>query len=130
MYVLPDVESIVVAYLKGHDDIAALIPPEQIAAELPPRATFPFLQVSLDGGYIATERHLVGARVGVEAWGGTRIQARYLCATAHAALIDMNGTFTGGVVTGVVTLLAPRKFVDQVNNRPRYQSEVRVYAHP
>jgi hypothetical protein len=132
IYVLPDTESICVYYLKHHDDVLALIPATAIAAELPPRNSTLFLQVVLDGGVVPVERRLVAARVRIESWGGTREDARDLCATAHAALVEMAGVQLpdNDVVTAVLTLTAPRKFEDIENDRPRYQAEVRVYSHP
>lgn len=130
LQLLPDIESIVVGYLKDQEDVLELIEPEAIAAELPPKQTGLFLQVALDGGLVPIEDWLVAARVRVEAWGGKRKETRDLAATAHAALIALSGqTMTEGFVTAVTTLLAPRKFADPVNNRPRYQLEVRVFAH-
>lgn len=129
--ILPDVESVMVAYLKVHTDVIALVDPKNIATELPPKSDFPFLQLTLIGGAVPVERYLAAPTVQVDAWGGTRLEARILCATAHAALIEMVGLQGSlGTVTGVETLIHPRKFTDPTNNRPRYQAEVRIWLHP
>jgi hypothetical protein len=89
------------------------------------------MQISLIGGTVPVERHLAAAMIQLDAWGGTRLEARMLSATAHAALIEMIGPQGDlGIVTGVATLIHPRKFTDVNNNRPRYLSEIRVWAHP
>lgn len=128
IYVLPDTETLCIEHLKADNALHDLIPARSIAGELPQKATWPFLTVQLTGGNVPVERRLVGATVQVDAWGGTRAEARKLCATAHASLIEMGGIQpSGAVVTGVQTLIAPRKFPEP--NRPRYQFEVRLWAH-
>lgn len=130
IYVLPDVESVVVAYLKAHPDVIALVDPKNIGAELPPKSDFPYLQVTLGGGTVPVERFLAAPAVTIDAWGGTRLEARTLCATAHAALIELVGVQGSlGVVTGAATLLHPRKRTDRENNRPVYTAEVLIWLH-
>lgn len=130
VYILPDTESMVVAYLKAQPDVLALIPATNIATELTAGSTFPFLQITLITTQVPVERYLAGAAIQIDAWGGTRLEARALCQTAHAALIEMIG-IQGvlGTVTGVGTITGPRKLIDSINNRARYQSEVRVWTH-
>lgn len=131
---LPDIESLVVAELKGSSAVLALLDDDatKIASELPPKNASLFLQVALDGGFIRIEGWLVTSRIRIEAWGPPRGEARALCIRAHAFLAALRGTSTDGrgVVTGVTTTVAPRKFVDPVNNRPRYQAELFITAHP
>lgn len=128
----PDFESMIVNELKGSSYITALVDATKIASELPPKQTGLFLQVGLDGGFVRVVGWVFTARIRLEAWGPPRGDARRLCLAAHAVVSSLQGTTSDGrgVVTGVTTVIAPRKFVDPVNNRPRYQAELFVSAHP
>jgi hypothetical protein len=127
IYLLPDCETIAVAYLKAHPDVIALIDPMSIASELPAKPQWPYLRAWLTGGNVPAERHLIGSTLQVDAFGGSREEARVLGATAHAALIEMVGEQpSGGFVTGVATVLALGKVRDKY--RPRYTFEVRIWA--
>lgn len=130
LQLLPDVESIVVQYLKDHEAIGEYFGDDdpRVSSELPPKASFPYLTTSQGPGIVRVEGFLVGHRMQCDAWGGSREQARLLARTAHAALVLLRGTTDLGTVTGVESILAPRKFSDPVNNRPRYLFEVRVWA--
>lgn len=131
LQLLPDVESIVIQYLKQQEDVLELLTDSaRISSELKQKAEFPCLTAAQGPGIVRVERFLVGHRIQVDAWGGTREEARLLARTAHAALLELRGTQDLGIVTGVETILAPRKFPDPVNNRPRYLFEVRVWATP
>ncbi len=131
---LCDIESLVIAELKGSAHVLALLGDDstRIASQLPPKQEGLFLQVLLDGGFIRIEGWLASARIRLEAWGPPRGDARALCIGAHALLASLRGESTDGlgIVTGVSTLTMPRKFIDPVNNRPRYQCELLVTAHP
>lgn len=133
---IPDFESMLVNELKASSYVLALIggddPENRIASEVPPKQTGLFLQVGLDGGFERVAGWVFAARIRLEAWGPPRGDARNLCRGAHAFVSALRGTTADGrgVVTGVTTIIAPRKFVDPVNNRPRYQCELFVSAHP
>lgn len=130
----PDFESLVVNELKNSSHVLALLDGDatKIASELPPKNDSLFLQVGLDGGFVRVQHWVFTARIRLEAWGPPRAEARALCIGAHAVLSSLRGTSSDGrgIVTGVTTLILPRKFVDPVNNRPRYQCELFVSAHP
>ena len=131
---VPDFESMVVNELKGSGYVLSFLGGDstKIASELPPKNEDLFLQVGLDGGFERIAGWLFAARIRIEAWGGHRRDARDLCIAAHAFLSALRGTSSDGrgIVTGVTTLILPRKFVDPVNNRPRYQAELYITAHP
>lgn len=128
----PDFESMIVNELKNSSYVTAHIDATQIASELPPKNSTLFLQVGLDGGFVRVDGWIFTARIRLEAWGGERRDARALCLAAYGFVSALRGTTSDerGVVTGVTTVIAPRKFVDPVNNRPRYQCELFVSAHP
>lgn len=129
--VLPDVETLVIQYLKDHAGVLALIPATRISSELPSQPSFPYLTVAMGPGVVRVEGHLAGWRMQGDAWGGTREQARALALVAQAALAGIpRATYPEGIVTGAETLAAPRKFPDPVSNRPRYTFDVRVWATP
>lgn len=131
---VPDFETMVVNELKGSAHVLALLGGDatKIASELPPKNDSLFLQVVLDGGFERVSGWVFAARIRIEAWGGERRDARALCRGAHGFISALRGTTSDGrgIVTGVTTLILPRKFVDPVNNRPRYQAELYVSAHP
>lgn len=126
---LVDVESLLVRELKAHADIIAIVGP-RVATELPPKASFPYLTLFLTGGNVIVERHLSAPTVQVDAWGGTRAEARNLALVAQGVIHTLRGTYTEGVVSGAEDLIPVRRLFDATANRPRYMFEVRVFAHP
>lgn len=130
MIVLPDVESIVVAYLKAESAVNAIVS-GRVSGDLPVKPTFPALTVLLIDDIPPIEWWLSGAAIQVDSFAEKREDARTLARTAFAAMIAMRGVQGSlGVVTGVASLLGVRRMPEPVDNRARYMFEVRVFAHP
>lgn len=126
---LPDVESMVVQFLKNNATVA-LIADGRVSGELPDRPTFPCATVFLVSDNVPIEWRLTGAWVQVDCFGNNREEARTLARVAHAELVAWTGSVEGGVISDVSTIIGVRRIGEPVDNRPRYQFSVRVHAHP
>jgi hypothetical protein len=128
---LVEIETVIVDYLKHHDDVQRLVN-DRVSSDLKPTHPVPCLTVVLTGGEVIVERHLSGPTVEVNAWAEQREKARELGYTAHAALVEMIGSQREhrGVVTGVQTLTHPRHLDDPAKNRERYSFEIKVWTRP
>jgi hypothetical protein len=126
---LPDVESMVVAFLKTNAAVDA-IAGGRVYGELPPQPTFPAISILLVSDNVPIEWRLTGTWVQVDCFGSTRLEARTLARTAHSELVAWTGPVDGGVISDVSTLVGVRHIGEPVDNRPRYQFSVRIHAHP
>lgn len=128
---LPDIEGIAIEYLLADLDVAALVD-DRIYASIPEGPTYPFLTVERIGGRPRPRPHWIDqAQLQVAGWSeDDRSEARDICATALAALHDLPGISSLGVVTGVEDVLGPRPLYDPETSRPRFLAEVLITAHP
>jgi hypothetical protein len=92
---------------------------------------YPLASVLLVSGEERVRNHLDAATVQIDAWGDTREQADTLARTIRAVLLEMPGQHQGGVVTAVITLVAPRWLPDETveKPRPRYTMDMQIVYH-
>ena len=126
---LPDVESMVVEFLKANSAVDA-IASGRVYGELPPQVVFPAVAVLLVSDDVPIEWRLTGTWVQVDCFGTTRLEARTLARVAHSQLVAWTGVVSGGVISSVSTIIGVRHIGEPIDNRPRYQFAVRVHAHP
>lgn len=126
---LPSAEVLVVAHLKASADITALVG-TRVGTELY-AGTSSALWVSLVTGSEQVPNHLITAIIDVRSYGGTKQQADLLARTAHAVMVDMQGSYSQGVVSGVDTLTIPSWNPDDGFDpvRPRYLASYSVHLH-
>jgi hypothetical protein len=127
--VLPDVESMVVAFLKTNAAVDAIVD-GRVYGELPPQVVFPAIAILLVSDNVPIEWRLTGTWVQVDCFGTTREEARTLARIAHAEMVAWSGAVAGGVVSDVSTIIGVRHIGEPVDNRPRYQFATRIHAHP
>jgi hypothetical protein len=125
--ILPDVESLVVQYLKASDLVTALVD-GRVSGDLPSRPTFPAVTVLLVSDNVPIEQHLAGAWIQLDCYGTTREEARLLARTVHAVMSAWAGTFNDAVVH-CETIIGVRRMPEPEDNRARYQVNMRVFAH-
>jgi hypothetical protein len=129
---LPDVEALVVAWLKAHPSVSALVG-TRVATELPAAPAWPFLTVTQIGGNELIADHLDDQYLQLMSWGDSKGQANLLIRTARAALIELRGENTSrGVVTDVRTTFTPFWQPDDSVSppRPRYRCDFSLVCHP
>lgn len=128
---LPDVESVVCAYLRSSARVAAVVDPNRVYTAFPARAGgAPLVLVQRVGGTPPLSIPLVvdDALVQLDAYGGTKRQAELIAATCRAELSAMAGTVQpDGVVAGV-SFGAYRYLPDETfrPSRPRYVLDVTI----
>lgn len=128
---LPNIESLVVAVLRANADIVALVG-DRVGTELYAGAAAA-IQVHLITSDEIVARHLDGTRVQVDGWGGSKLDAWTVAATARAVLVEYDGVVGSiGVMTGARTLAGPQWLPDSTFEPPRarYVTDLEVYAHP
>lgn len=130
----PDIEALIIAYLKADAGLVALAP-GGIGTELDPTVaavTSPAIQLTLVNTITATHRHLYGHLLQLTTWAPSKPAAFDAAAAANARLLDelvivgVHGTL--GVVTGVENVTGPRWNPEPEIGTPRYLNDVRVYA--
>jgi len=126
---LPDVESMVVEFLKANSAVDA-IADGRVYGELPPQVVFPAVAVLLVSDDVPIEWRLTGTWVQVDCFGTTRLEARTLARVALSQMVAWTGVVSGGVISSVSTIIGVRHIGEPIDNRPRYQFAVRVHAHP
>lgn len=130
---LPDVEAVVTAHLRASAEVQDLTGggAPRVGTELYAGDTAA-LKVTLISGEERLARHLDAARIQLDAYGGTKAQARTLIATARAVLVEMPSTHAGGVVTDIRTLVTPWWNPDTGFEpaRPRYTADLEIVLHP
>lgn len=102
--VLPDVERIVSTFLRSRTELSTLVD-DRVYTEIPRKASdrvFPLVRVSRTGGGATTSPSFLDrALVSVEAFGGSKYEARQIAATVDAVLDEIAGfTAHGGYSTG------------------------------
>lgn len=128
-----DVERLLSAWLRERTDITDVVG-DRVYTEIPNRATFPFLRLSLIGGTPVTTRplYLDESYIQLDAYGGPKALARQLMDITRDAIdTELTGVHPEGVVTGV-TFSSMRYLPDDGYDppRPRYVGSVFIYSHP
>jgi hypothetical protein len=128
-----DVERLLSEWLRARPDMTALVG-TRVYTEIPNRAVFPLLRLTLIGGMSVTSQplYLDESFIQLDAYGGPKVQARQIMDTARQAIdVELVGTHALGVVTGV-TFGNLRYLPDDGYDppQPRYVGSVFVYAHP
>jgi uncharacterized protein DUF3168 len=128
-----DVERLLSEWLRARPDMTALVD-DRVVTELPNRATFPLLRLTLIGGTAVTSRplYLDESYIQLDAYGGPKVMARQIMDTARDAIdLELVGAHALGVITGV-TFAGLRYLPDDGYDppKPRYVGTVFVYSHP
>ena len=128
-----DVERLVSAWLRARDDIVALVE-DRVFTEMPNRAVFPLLRLTLIGGNAVTSRplYLDQSFIQIDAYGGPKVMARQIMDTVRFALdTEVVGAHPEGVITGV-EFAGLRYLPDDGYDppQPRYSATVFIYSHP
>lgn len=126
---LPDVEALLVAYLKAASAVTAIVG-TRVSTELDDG--FPRVNLTLVTGREIVATHLDEQQVQVDAYANDKATANLLARTVRAVLLAAAGVHSRGVVTGVRTITPPRWTPDDsvTPPRPRYLFEVGVTLHP
>lgn len=124
--VMPDVELLVVDWLRLFDELADAT----IGTAFGPEPTWPAVRVSRISGTRPWPPWVDVARIQVEGWGATKKDALTVLEAALVALTDMPGDHPEGVVTTVDVALAPSWQPDPDTNQARYVADVTVTSHP
>jgi hypothetical protein len=130
----PDVELVTVTYLRRDGSRVADLVDDRVYTVVPKSAQFPLLRVVRFGGgpAMSAPLHLRNPALQLDAYGGSKADARRVLDTALAELADIAyHTHTGAVVTGV-TFGAERYLPDNDYDpaKPRYSADVTVHLHP
>ena len=132
---MPDVEALVLAYLRDLDAVSALVG-DRCYQKLPVGARPPRVLARRVRGRMRVRSDLDGANIQVEGLstldeeGGSRDEAHDVTAAARAGLLAMVGQFEMGTVTGVDEVVGPRYDPDPVTSWHRFLFEVVVFAAP
>lgn len=124
-----DVEKLVIAYLLTIDELDDLVD-DRIGS----RKDKPYPRVTVTrvgGGPGPMPAHLDPARIQLEAWSETKVEANQVARTAQAAMYAMvNVAHEDGVVTDVECTLGPSWVPDPLTSTPRYVLDFIVRVHP
>jgi hypothetical protein len=128
-----DVERLMSTFLRAQPDMVDLVD-DRVFTEMPNRATFPLLRLTLIGGNAVTSRplYLDQSFIQLDAYGGPKVMARQIMDTARFALdTELVGAHPEGVITGV-DFAGLRYLPDDGYDppQPRYSASVYVYSHP
>lgn len=136
----PDVELVAVNYLtrvgsRVRDLTDAGAGRFRVYTTLPKAADFPLLRVVRFGGVPVRSYplRLLAVSLQLDAYGGSKEDARRLIDTAVAELADMHtATHAGAVVTAVNVIRLAQYLPDNDFNppKPRYTADVSVLVHP
>lgn len=133
LVLMPNVESMLTAYLQSQADIVALIG-ERSYTELPHNVVFPAIRVTQYNDLKVTVRPLwvVTAYVQLDAFGGTKNQAWTLASTAQSAIAAMEGlVLPGGVVSAAnVGGMSDQPDTDYEPAKPRFRVDFSITVHP
>jgi hypothetical protein len=133
--VLPDVELIVVTYLRRDGSRVGALVDDRVYTTVPKAAEFPLLRVVRFGGGArrSAPLHLAAPSLQLDAYGGSKADARRLLDTAFAELADIAyHEHDDAVVTGI-TLGAGGRYLPDADYdpaKPRYSGDVTVWLHP
>jgi hypothetical protein len=129
---IPDFEAIVVKILNDSSSIAEIAGADCASTELPPDAQLPRLRITLAGGSPQVRGWLHSARILVEAWGTTKMEAFDLIAEACSVLENTTegALFEEGVVTSLSQDSGLSWSPDPATNTARYLVGFVGYIHP
>lgn len=129
-----DVERLVSGYLRGKTEISDLVA-DRVYTEIPSRATFPLVRLSLIGGAprFSQPLYLDEAVIQIDAYGGPKVQARQIVDAVRSVLADewFRTRHDLGVVSDVQfgqLSYIPDDTFDPA--KPRYVAEVSFIVHP
>jgi hypothetical protein len=129
-----DVELVVVTYLRRTGSRVEELVDDRVYTTIPKDATYPLLRVvRVAGGPVrSVPLHLEAAVLQLDAYGGSKADARRLIDTARAELADVHLEAHADAVVSGVTFGAVRYFPepDFTPPKPRYSGDVTVYLHP
>lgn len=134
---LPDLESVVVAFLQADADVSALVD-DRISTHLDSDGTLPAVRIQRSGGRILPMRnaYVDQGRIRVEAWGDDEDGTWEVAATAYMALLGdginsdgIRGVYDDVVVNDVTETIGLFSAPDPVTSRARYLFEVGITAH-
>lgn len=129
---LPDVERLTIGFLVAQPEVQALAA-GGVHSEFPKDKTFPLVRVHQFGTLPARNpRWLETSTVQIEAFGGSKNQARQLLETCIATMqARMQGTHDLGIVTDVrFTGLADVPDETFTPAKPRWLCVAQITAHP
>lgn len=129
-----DVERLVSGYLRSKTEITDLVA-DRVYTEIPSRATFPLVRLSLIGGAprFSHPLYLDEAVIQLDAYGGPKVQARQIVDAARTVLADQwfRTRHELGVVSdvrfGELSYIPDDTFDPP---KPRYVAEVSFVVHP
>lgn len=128
----PDVELVTVTFLKAQAAISSLVG-TRVYTVVPNSPTWPLLRVvRIGGGPLSSyPLHLDQALLQIDAYGGSKYEARTLVETVKAELAEIQlASHSGAVVTGAnfgTTRYLPDSTFDPA--RPRYVADVEISIH-
>jgi Protein of unknown function (DUF3168) len=134
MRVEVDVEGMLSRFLRDQPELQGAVD-SRVYTDLPHERTYPLVLVQRTGGLPIRGFTLGEATCQVKVYGGTHKQAQDLTATILGLLEGLVGPQPEGSVSGVNATNVeydpdPETPDKQGHARPRYVSEVTVYAHP
>ncbi len=129
-----DVERLVSELLRSDPDVVALVD-QRVYTELPKRAEYPLIRFQRVGGApLTVPAVLDSARIQVDAYGGTKAQARTIAATARGVIeARLPGVWDSGASTVSSVRLGTLRYLPDTTfdpNKPRYIGEVIVRSRP
>lgn len=128
-----DAEDLVVRYLLGQSDVAALVA-GRVHTDLPKNPTFPLIRVTRTGGLSPYPQHLDHPRVYLECYGTTKGEAHSVMRTARAAMRLIVRAHPLGIVTSADEIAGPVWLPDDVApgapTRSRYIFSFALTTHP
>lgn len=132
MSLLPDVEKLTSRHLRSRPSITTLVS-DRVYTAIPENPTFPLLLVRRVSGSPVTNRPLYvdAAVIQLDAYGGTKAQARDLIETARQEVATMEGSHAEGVVSGVT--FGPMSWLpdtDYAKAKNRYIADFTAVVHP
>lgn len=131
--VLPDVEQLVVDYLKGLEAVRDIHASVETDPQKTKNARFPQVLITRLGGPSDYPSWLEHARIQVDVRAQTKQDAFRATAIVRAAMEDLpQAEFDNAVVTGVDDELGPQPIPDRSVDppRPRYVFSKIVHVHP
>lgn len=129
-----DAERLLSAYLRNQASVTALVS-DRVYTDLPSRATFPLVRLTLIGGQpvYSYPLFLDEAAIQIDCYGGPKVQARLLVDTVRQLLAspEFVGVHDLGVVTSVrfgsLHYLPDDAFEPP---KPRYIAEASIFSRP
>lgn len=129
-----DAERLLSAFLRGQPEITALVA-DRVYTDLPSRATFPLIRLTLIGGQplYSLPLHIDEAFIQLDCYGGPKVQARLIADTVRSLMAEeaFRSRHDQGVVVNVEfgqLAYIPDDTFDPP--KPRYVVEVSLLTHP